>query len=563
MFKTIKAKLVASLGLLVAIIILLTVSTYYLLTQVEHELHYVLERDMKVNVNAVKLEKLIVDIETGERGYLLTGNEDYLYPYYMALPAKDQSIRELKAAVTYNETQLKRMELIEELTADWVANVNRNIELRKASGWENRVDIGSGKEAMDRIRDELSKFQQSETLQANRRVTQFSEQISLLQNILTGVSAGAILIALIVLILVIRNITRNLGMINRVILDIAHAGGDLTKRITIKSQDEISQLANSTNKMIDGVAGLVQEVVNSAEQVSASSQELLAATEETTQTIHTLAGATAEISAGSENTTIQVKASQEKIDQLNRLNRQVGAQATEIKEAAKQMTNTAEKGSVSVQETSIQMQDIKNLMEDNKSVIERLGSQSHQIEKIVQTITEISEQTNLLALNAAIEAARAGESGRGFAVVADEVRKLAEQSQKAATEVAGIINSIRTDTQIAVNSTVKGFQQVEQGVIVANQTALAFEEIVKHMQETTKLIEQITLQSRENEEISQQVLVAVQEVSRIAEETATNIYQNASASEQGLASMEEIQKSVVHLSQQADNLRQLVSNFKV
>src|SRR5690606_41420799 len=83
----------------------------------------------------------------------------------------------------------------------------------------------------------------------------------------------------------------------------------------------------------------------------------------------------------------------------------------------------------------------------SSQAFEELAERSRQINVIVQTMAEIADQTNLLALNAAIEAARAGESGRGFAVVAEEVRKLAERALGAAKEVAGLIGSMRDQTE--------------------------------------------------------------------------------------------------------------------
>jgi methyl-accepting chemotaxis protein len=132
--------------------------------------------------------------------------------------------------------------------------------------------------------------------------------------------------------------------------------------------------------------------------------------------------------------------------------------------ASREAGSLSHEGNDIVQGAATQMADIAASMRDLSGIIERLGSQSGQISRIVHVIQEIANQTNLLALNAAIEAARAGEQGRGFSVVADEVRKLAERTTESTREIGGMIQSIQDGTAEAVQHVATWSERVSQGV---------------------------------------------------------------------------------------------------
>ena len=134
------------------------------------------------------------------------------------------------------------------------------------------------------------------------------------------------------------------------------------------------------------------------------------------------------------------------------------------------------------------MQSIAESVSQSDEVIQLLNNKSKQIGDILEVIQNIANQTNLLALNAAIEAARAGEHGRGFAIVADEVRKLAEKSSVSSSEISKLICEIQDDMSKTVKSMGHVNEEVQSGLVIANETKQNFTEI---LQSTNEIADQI------------------------------------------------------------------------
>ena len=232
--------------------------------------------------------------------------------------------------------------------------------------------------------------------------------------------------------------------LEEIISGIENEEGDLTRRIPVKTNDEIAALANGINSFMETlqkIFGLitknsgememvVAEVLKSVRTSNDSASDLSAVTEELSAAMEEVADSANAINVNAESVNSEVTVMAERSIELNEYSKNMKAHAVAMEESAR---NNMEQTSVKVNE----ILDILNqAIEDSKSV--------DQVNSLTNDILSISSQTNLLALNASIEAARAGEAGRGFAVVASEISQLADSSRIAANHIQDI-NKVVTE----------------------------------------------------------------------------------------------------------------------
>ncbi|WP_171050741.1 methyl-accepting chemotaxis protein [Bacillus sp. BHET2] len=565
-FRTIRGKVVLSFGLLTIVLLVLASTSYFNMMKLEKEINTLITYDMQVDTKVKDLSKVLNEIELGEQGFVITGATGFLAPYQNGKGEVEGHLEDLNKLLKGDQEQLDKLDKIEAQYGFWIQFVDRVIDTRKDKGLEQAatlVESGTGKKYLDGIRSYVEMIVVDQQKDLNNRIDSLTQQVYMSKLVTIGLSAFAVLLAIFFGIILSHTIKTNTKKISRSILEIANAGGDLTKRIHVKSKDELADLASDTNQLIAGIAILVKQVSEMAENVSASSQQLLASAEETSRTITSIAETSSEIAAGSDQTTHRMSSSLEKMNSLEEAARFLFHQAELVRQTARDMRVVAEKGGNTVQASSQKMMNIEETMSNTSETVEALGHRSSQITTIIGTITDIAEQTNLLALNAAIEAARAGEHGRGFAVVADEVRKLAEQSRQAAKGVTEIVHSIQEEVNIIIKQNSDGVKEVIAGVEITNETNSSLEDILNQTTKTTVVVDEMVDHIQETLNLSQEVATSFAHVNEIAEATASNTETTAAASEEGSAAMEQVTASASELSQQAEKLKELISSFKI
>ncbi|MGE6362863.1 methyl-accepting chemotaxis protein [Bacillus paramycoides] len=339
--------------------------------------------------------------------------------------------------------------------------------------------------------------------------------------------------------------------------------GDLTQTIQIHSNDEIGQLAKGFNEMTHSLRTLIGRINTSAGHVAAASEELTASVRQASEATEQITMAMDEISSGATTQTSSVENGAMLLFDVTEGIQHVANSSSSINAASTHTREKAEDGGKLVGKTVNQMQSIAESVSQSDAVIQLLNNKSKQIGDILEVIQNIADQTNLLALNAAIEAARAGEHGRGFAIVADEVRKLAEQSSVSSSEISKLICEIQDDMSKTVKSMNNVNEEVQSGLVIANETKQNFAEILQSTNEIADQIKTMVETANGMSKGANEVSISVGQIAMTAQNNSTSTQSVAASAEEQLASMEEIGSAAGTLSQMAEELQVLIERFKV
>ena len=340
---------------------------------------------------------------------------------------------------------------------------------------------------------------------------------------IVGVAVVVLLVIAAAGMLLANTILRPLTLMKANLDDIAAGEGDLTRRLTITSQDELGELAGSFNRFVDKIHGLVRQI-----------------TEMTSQ----LTGLVTQVSD-------QAQRSDQAMERQRHETDQVATAINEMSAAAQEVAKSAQNAAVAAQQTDEEGQTAKRvvagsikqihaLVDDIRSSGVSLDSLQQDVSSIVGVlgvIRSIAEQTNLLALNAAIEAARAGEAGRGFAVVADEVRALASRTQISTQEIQGMIDRLQAGTQSAVEAMRRSSEAGDGTSAQANQAGASLDAMADLIATINSMNAQIASAAEEQtavaEEINRSVHQIAVAVDNVADETQLGAQTSRSLAELG------------------------------
>lgn len=495
-----------------------------------------------------------VDMETGMRGYLLAGKEEFLEPYVDGQKKTYASIAELQKTVSDNPGQVARLGEVERVLRSWQENVTEPaIALRREVGSSQTMDdiaalVGEarGKQYFDKFRQLMRDFSAEEIMLMDQRQTKSEDTVSRTYTLIAFCIGIAVLIGAVLAWAIGNGIARPIGHMVEAMLSLAKGDrgvdvpglgrkdeiGDMAGAVQVFKNNAIEQdrlakdaeaeqakrearaqrIESLCNDFNNSVSEALDSVASSSTQMEATARNMASIADDAGQLSGTVSVASEQASGNVQT----VAAASEEL-------------ATSVQEVSNQAATSSDIAQNAVKETEEATQKIQGLVEA-----------SQKIDAVVNLINDIASQTNLLALNATIEAASAGEAGRGFAVVASEVKNLATQTGKATEEIGDHISAIQGATQQAVSVIESVATTIAKISEISGSIAAAVEE-----------------QGAATGEISRNA----QEAATGTEEVNKNIVGVSDATTETGKSASEVLSAAQDLSQHSDSLKQCVAAF--
>lgn len=344
--------------------------------------------------------------------------------------------------------------------------------------------------------------------------------------------------------------------------DIAEFRKNLSHQFTIKSGDEVEEIASYANSLFQSTWLMINKVgeasgnsLNMAEKINESLAKSSSSSQEICSTME-------QIAQGASSQAAEMTTTSQHAQSLRSAIREVTLKTNQAASTASQVANAAELGNAQMSQVVHKMKMIQQSVDKSCQTIVELGTKSEQINQIVEIINGIANQTNLLALNAAIEAARAGEQGRGFAVVAEEVRQLAEQSAEATQQIAQLIQEIQQTTQIAVKVMEEGTAEFHEGTKGVQDTGKELEQIIGQIGSLSSMLQSIAQIIQQQDLATEEVGSTIQHISSLSQEMATGTGKASLAIQEQNFALNEIVTSTNQLIALASNLNRMVEKCK-
>jgi methyl-accepting chemotaxis protein len=458
-------------GFAVAIAALVVVATAgYLSTGTLADNNKAVIHTLDVRNGLADLRTSLLNAETGQRGFVITGDESFLEPYKPAPDAIHRTHSRVRELTLDNPTQTRRLDAILPLIDKKLAELKQTIDQRRATTFQDVAAFiakGEGKSLMDDIRTILTEMDTAEIDLLKKRAEDAASSSDKTKLVILGGSVAAIVLTILIGWVITRSLSSQLG--------------------------------------------------SAAQHIQSSSTELQASSNQQATGAREQATAMAEIATT--------------ISELLATSRQIADSARRVSQIAGQTATAARTGETIVTKGHEATTTVRRQVDLIVGHMLELGKKSQQVGSVLDIVAELAEQTNILAINATIEAAGAGDAGRRFGVVADEIRKLADRVAGSTKEIRGMVDDVRSAVNTTVMATEAGSKAVDSSTAQVLEMASAFQQIASLVNTTTDAAREIELSTKQQATAVEQVNLAITSAAGATRETeasASQILQTAS-----------------------------------
>ncbi|WP_339255025.1 methyl-accepting chemotaxis protein [Paenibacillus sp. FSL P2-0136] len=398
------------------------------------------------------------------------------------------------------------------------------------------------------------------TLLGYAPVSDFTKSADRLLYITLLVVLAAALIALIIGYVLVRLIGRPLGKLARLMEE--GEQGNLQVRTSFKGRDEIGRLGHGFNRMMEQISQLAGRSSNSAAEVLATAEQLVAASGAISGQASEVAAATGEIAGGAASLAAEAESSNAKVELMGGKTSEVAERNAVMAASAEKVMEVSDQGAERMKKLVSQSEDVLKLMDLIQENSAMLRDSTVLIRSILSPMIAMNKQTNILALNASIEAVRAGAAGRGFIVIANEIRGLANQSSESIASVSRITEEISSHIENTVKVVSEAAPMFHSQLASVRESSLIFGSVRAEMEVFSGVLNQSSAAVSELAEYQQQLGQSMASVISVVQQTSASTEEVASMSSQQFTVSRELVALSHRLEELAEQLKQSMISFQ-
>ena len=568
MFKDakIRTKILSGFSFILILMLITTICAYLNFNHIQNVENIIINDLFPINSTIEEINAELINEETGVRGYIASnGDSRYLDSYSSSRQSIDEKLKELQNYYS-NYQKLGNIMENEEIPNIEIMSkyFDSQIELIKAGKIEtarDRLSAGKGyMDALKHIEDKLNNNIKNMLMDAFTNSETATSQAKLLMGIIFIIS---FIISLCIAIFFSNLISNQLKRSVISLQEIAQ-GNLLIEPIKVDSKDEFGLLGNAINFMQISIKQIINSIITETENVNK-------ALSISNENVHNLTIKLEDISATVEQLSAGMQETSASTEEVNATSHELGTAVQSIADRAKDGSVSADeisKRAMTLKNNSIMLEaDANDTRAHIKIMMDEALNKVKEVDKIkilADSILEISSNTNLLALNASIESARAGEYGKGFAVVAEEIRKLAEVSSKTVNEIQNTINEVFIAVENLSEASKTTVDYIETKVVNSyKESVLVGENYDKDAVYVNDLVVSLSTTSEELLASIKTVTEAMDGISEANTEGVSGINDISDKVSEIMDRANEVKAQTTYVSESAENLKDIVSKFKI